>query len=97
MKNSKDSLSHPLDIAELETAPAMARSASLSRRANTTHPHWPVREIETWQWTSQDCRLGRQARPDIAEDHEMTLLRIADLGREVLRRNMEWVHLRTRT
>ena len=37
--------------------------------------------------------MGASLILTLLEDHELTLLRIPNLGHEVLRRNMEWVHL----
>lgn len=94
MKQAKTSLSHPLEIADLPAgrckgkigitfAPgkydSSARSGLWDRDLGTD-----LDALSNW---------GASLIVTLLEDHEMDLLRIAALGKEVRGRNMEWLHL----
>jgi protein-tyrosine phosphatase len=94
MKQSKTSLSHPLEIAELATG------AGHGKIGVTFAPGKYDPSALTGSWdrdfaTDLDriADWGASLILTLLEDHELTLLRIPNLGYEVLRRNMEWVHL----
>jgi protein-tyrosine phosphatase len=94
MRKSKTSLSHPLEIAELATG------AGRGKIGVTFAPgkYGPSGSAGSWDRdlaTDLDRIAGWGAKLvlTLLEDREMTLLRIPNLGHEVVRRNMEWVHL----
>jgi hypothetical protein len=94
MKKSKTSLSHPLEIAELETG------AGNGKIGVTFAPGKYDPSALTGSW-DRDLATDLDRIADwgagliltLLEDRELTLLRIPNLGHEVLRRNMEWIHL----
>ena len=94
MKKSKTSLSHPLEIAEL------AAGEGRGKIGVTLAPGKYDPSALTGSWdrdlaTDLDriADWGANLVLTLLEDHEMAQLRIPNLGREVLRRKMEWVHL----
>jgi protein-tyrosine phosphatase len=94
MKKSKTSVSHPLEIAELTTG------AGNGKIGVTFAPgkYDPSALAGSWDRdlaTDLDriADWGANLVLTLLEDHEMMLLRIRNLGPEVLRRNMEWIHL----
>jgi protein-tyrosine phosphatase len=94
MNKPKTSLSHPLEIAEL------AAGAGHGKIGVTFAPGKYDPSALTGSWdrdltTDLDtiADWGANLVLTLLEAHELTLLRIPHLGHEVLRRNMEWVHL----
>jgi protein-tyrosine phosphatase len=94
MKKSKTSLSHPLEIVEL------AAGEGRGKIGVTLAPGKYDPSALTGSWdrdlaTDLDriADWGANLVLTLLEDHEMAQLRIPNLGREVLRRKMEWVHL----
>jgi protein-tyrosine phosphatase len=94
VKKVKTSFSDPLEIAELATG------AGHGKIGVTFAPgkYDPSAVAGSWDRdlaTDLDriADWGANLVLTLLEDHEMALLRIPNLGREVLRRKMEWVHL----
>jgi protein-tyrosine phosphatase len=94
MKKSKTSLSHPLEIAEL------AAGTGGGKIGVTFAPgkYDPSAQAGSWDRdlaTDLDriADWGAHLVLTLLQDHEMNLLRIPNLGREVVRRNIKWVHL----
>jgi protein-tyrosine phosphatase len=90
----KTSQSHPLEIAELLTGPGYGKIGVTFAPGK----YDPSGMAGSWDRDlaadlDRIADWGANLVLTLLEDHEMTLLRIPDLGREVLRRNMEWVHL----
>jgi ADP-ribosyl-[dinitrogen reductase] hydrolase len=94
MKKSKTSLSHPLEIAELATGDAHGKIGVTFAPGK----YDPSGSAGSWDrdLTMDLDRIadwGAKLVLTLLEDHELTLLRIQNLGHEVLRRKIEWVHL----
>ena len=94
MNKSKTSLSHPLEIAELATRHAHGKIGVTFAPGK----YDPSGSAGSWDRDlamdlNRIADWGAKLVLTLLEDHELTLLRIPNLGHEVLRRNMEWVHL----
>jgi protein-tyrosine phosphatase len=94
MKKSKNSLSHPLEIAELATGTGTGK-IGVTFAPGKYDPSALTGSCDRDLATDLDriADWGANLVLTLLEDHELTLLRIPNLGHEVLRRNMEWVHL----
>jgi protein-tyrosine phosphatase len=94
MKKPKTSLSHPLEIAELATGANHGKIGVTFAPGKYDHSalagSWD-RDLATDLDRIADW--GAKLIVTLLEDQELTLLRIPNLGHEVLRRNMEWIHL----
>ena len=92
--NSKTSLSHPLEIADLPIGPGQGKIGV------TFAPGKYDPSAATGSW-NRDLATDLDAIANwdaslvltLLEDHEMAQLRIQNLGDEVVRRKMEWLHL----
>jgi protein-tyrosine phosphatase len=94
MNKSKTSLSHPLEIAELATGTGPGK-IGVTFAPGKYDPSGLAGSWDRDLATDLDriADWGANLVLTLLEDHELTLLRIPNLGHEVLRRNMEWVHL----
>jgi len=90
----RTSQTHPLQIAEVETGPGRGligvTFAPGKQQANAKTGSWRRDLAE-----DLDAIVGWNARAVVTllEKHETVDLRISNLGDEVLRRKMDWVHL----
>jgi ADP-ribosyl-[dinitrogen reductase] hydrolase len=94
VKQAKTSLSHPLEIAELSTGPGLGKIGITFAPGK----HDPSAQSGSWNRdlaTDLDAiaEWGASVVLTLLEEHEMALLRIPNLGAEVRRHNMEWLHL----
>ena len=93
-RSAKTSLSHPLEIAEIAAGPGLGK-IGITFAPGKYDPYASAGPWDRDLPTDLDriADWGASLVLTLLEDHEMTLLRIRNLGDEVLRRNMEWVHL----
>lgn len=91
---TRTSLTHPLEIAEVETFPGLG----LIGVTFCPGKHQPSAMTGGWD---RDLGLdldriaawGAAAVATLVEDHEMTALKVEALGEEVVDRHMDWLHL----
>ena len=94
MKKAKTSQSHPLEIADLPTGPGRGKIGVTFAPGK----HQPSAWTGSWDRdlaTDLDAMVkwGASVVVTLLEGAEMSELRIPNLGDEVCRRNMQWVHL----
>ena len=91
---SRTSKTHPLQIAEIRSGPSLGRVGITfcpgKKQAAGLTGAWD-RDLQTD--AERISRWGAAVVVTLVEQHELVLLEVTSLGKEIERRHMEWLHL----